>query len=119
MPLHRRTPSAMGAVLVEGEVCRESNVADLLVNKRWMQLLSGGASSGAGSGSAPTEPPALASFRHKGDAEPSKASLKAELVVHMPLRCLWCAFLVCMQHLSEAGAAFAGGRAPRGSTTRN
>lgn len=39
---HRRSPSkAVGdgrALLVEGLVCRESNVADRLVNKRWMQV---------------------------------------------------------------------------------
>lgn len=57
-------------LVVEGVVCRESNHVDLLVNKRWMQLLGPG-SSPAGRGGAP-EPPVLASFRHRGDAEPSK-----------------------------------------------
>ena len=65
---HRRSPSKLAegrAVLAEGTVCRESNVADRLVNKRWMQLL-GSTHSGS------SDPPVLASFRHGGDAEPSK-----------------------------------------------
>ncbi|PRW45250.1 ENHANCED DISEASE RESISTANCE 2 isoform X2 isoform B [Chlorella sorokiniana] len=70
---HRRSPSkAVGdgrALLVEGLVCRESNVADRLVNKRWMQLF--GPAPGAANTST-LEPPVLASFRHQTDAEPSK-----------------------------------------------
>ncbi|KAI7837930.1 hypothetical protein COHA_008236 [Chlorella ohadii] len=70
---HRRSPSkAVGdgrALLVEGLVCRESNVAGGLVNKRWMQLF--GPSPGAANTST-QEPPVLASFRHQTDAEPSK-----------------------------------------------
>lgn len=57
-------------MLAEGVICRESNVADRLVNKRWMQLLAGGPG-GSLAGGAP-EPPVLASYRHSGDAEPSK-----------------------------------------------
>lgn len=63
---HYRSPSKMAEgrkLVVEGEVCRESNVAGRLVNKRWMQLFG---PSGTG------EPPLLASFRHRGDSEPSK-----------------------------------------------
>ncbi len=47
---HRRSPSkAVGdgrALLVEGLVCRESNVAGGLVNKRWMQVSLMGAGCG-------------------------------------------------------------------------
>lgn len=65
---HFRSPSKAAegrTVLVEGVVCRESNVANRLVNKRWMRLLTG-------SGGVVSEPPVLASYRHSSDAEPSK-----------------------------------------------
>lgn len=74
---HWRSPSKGGVgaearqpVLAEALVCRESNVADRLVNKRWMQLL--GPAPGSAVTGAPPEPPVLASYRHQGDAEPSK-----------------------------------------------
>lgn len=68
---YRRSPSKSGhPLLAEGLVCRESNVADRLVNKRWMQLY--GAAPGSGVTGAPPEPPFLASFRHQADSEPSK-----------------------------------------------
>ena len=66
---HWRSPSKTGegrTLVVEGTVCRESNHVALLVNKRWMQLW------GPGPGGAASEPPLLASYRHQGDAEPSK-----------------------------------------------
>lgn len=69
---HRQSPSKLAegrAVVLEGEVCRESNVADKLVNRRWMQLFNG---SGGAKGGAPAESAVLASFRHAGDSEPSK-----------------------------------------------
>ena len=70
--MHTRSPSKLAEsrrLVVEGDVCRESNVAGRLVNKRWMQLYGAG---GAGGGAAQPEPPLLASYRHRGDGEPSK-----------------------------------------------
>lgn len=64
--MHRRSPSKLAEsrrLVLEGLVCRESNVASQLVNKRWMQLY--GASLNE-------EPPLLLSFRHRDDAEPTK-----------------------------------------------
>lgn len=69
---HSRSPSKLAAgrpLVVEGDVCRESNVAQLLINRRWMQLF--GPSTGGGGAAA--APPLLASYRHRSDAEPSKA----------------------------------------------
>lgn len=68
---HWRSPSKVAegrSVLAEGLVCRESNVAERLVNRRWMVLY--GPAPGGAMGN--VEPPVLASFRHEGDAEPSK-----------------------------------------------
>ena len=50
-------------VLAEGEVARESAVISGLVNLRHLALYGG---------EGPNEPPILASFRHRGDAHPSK-----------------------------------------------
>jgi hypothetical protein len=69
---HYRSPSKLAEgrkLIVEGEVCRESNVAGRLVNKRWMQLFGSAVPTIAG---AAVEPPLLASYRSRGDSEPSK-----------------------------------------------